>query len=478
MNNRRFTARLALILCFSTLPFFAQMSAMAQNGSSDSGSQPSLTRPTVLSRPAPVPAPPAINIPTTGTLPSLTPDAARPDAVAPEFPVVSGDLGILVQKLDGTTVMSQMADVGFNPASAVKLATALTALRAFGPDQRFSTAVWTNGTFDKATGTITGDLIVSGRDPSFHYEHAVMLARELNRQGIRTVTGDLIIAPKFTMNFDWSAQRSGDQLYDALDVNRRPTAASHAWNETRVMLGDTEGGQNVPSVAVMGAVYVNSVPPNARLLLLHRSSKLVDVLKVLLCYSNNFMAERIGDMVGGPEGVRRFLIEQVKVSPTEVMLASTSGLGVNRVTPRAMMQVFRALRDELAKHRLSPSDILPVAGVDPGTLQKRFTSYPSRGSVIAKTGTLVRTDSGASALVGQMNTAKGETLLFVIFNMHGNILRFRNYQDDLVTMLQNQNGRGGPAPFAYRPLTLSMRLSDTVNDPAVPARKDEYEGTN
>ncbi|HYY58554.1 MAG TPA: D-alanyl-D-alanine carboxypeptidase, partial [Pyrinomonadaceae bacterium] len=338
---------------------------------------------------------------------------------------------------------------------------------------RFSTGVWATGTFDRATGTINGDLIISGRDPSFHYEHAVMLARELNRAGIRNVTGDLVVAPRFTMNFDWSAQHSGDMLYDTLDATRRPAAAVSAWNNERFALGDRDGLQSAPSVAVQGAVYVDSVPPNARMLLVHRSSRLVDVLKVLLCYSNNFMAERIGDTMGGPEGVRRFLISEVGLSPAEVQLASTSGLGVNRVTPRAMMKIFRALRDALAKHNLSPSDIMPVAGIDPGTLQKRYTYGPSRGSVIAKTGTLIRTDGGASALVGQMRTRAGETLLFVIFNQRGNVMRFRENQDALVWQMQSL--RGGPAPFDYRPLTLAMRLADTKQDSAMQERKDEYE---
>jgi D-alanyl-D-alanine carboxypeptidase/D-alanyl-D-alanine-endopeptidase (penicillin-binding protein 4) len=381
--------------------------------------------------------------------------------------------GVLVETLDGQALMTESADQAYNPASAVKLATALAALRTFGVDHRFTTGVWTTGTFDRATGTINGDLIISGRDPSFHYEHAVMLARELNRAGVRKVTGDLIVAPRFTMNFDWSAQHSGDMLYDTLDTARRPAAAVRAWTDERMALGDREALQSVPSVAVMGAVYVDSVPSDARMLLVHRSSKLVDVLKVLLCYSNNFMAERIGDTMGGADGVRRFLINELKLSPAQVQLASTSGLGVNRVTPRAMMKIFRALREELAKNKLTPSDIMPVAGIDPGTLQKRYTLGPSRGSVIAKTGTLIRTDGGASALVGQMHTRTGETLLFVIFNQRGNVLRFRENQDALVWQMQSL--RGGPSPFDYRPLTLAMRLADTLQDSTMPARKDEYE---
>jgi D-alanyl-D-alanine carboxypeptidase/D-alanyl-D-alanine-endopeptidase (penicillin-binding protein 4) len=375
--------------------------------------------------------------------------------------------GVLVETLDGRVVMEQAANQQYNPASVVKLATALDALQTFGPNYRFSTVVWTNGTFNQATGTITGDLIISGRDPSLHYEHAVAIARELNRLGIRTVTGDLIVPPKFTMNFNWSASRSGEIFYDTLDSTRRPAAATRAWFDERTAHGDTAAIQTIPSVAVMGAVYVASVPQSARVLITHRSSKLVDVLKVLLCYSNNFMAERLGDNLGGAAGVQHFLISKVGLAPGDVRLASTSGLGINRLSPRSMMKVYRALLKELAKHNLSPSDIMPVAGIDPGTLQRRYTFGYARGSVIGKTGTLGRSDGGVSALAGQMRTQSGETLLFVIFNQRGNVVRFREAQDRLVSELQFT--RGGPAPFTYTPQTLAMRLSDTEFEQADPS---------
>ena len=171
------------------------------------------------------------------------------------------------------------------------------------------------------------------------------------------------------------------------------------------------------------------------------------------------MAERIGDSLGGKESVMRQLVAMLGIPPAEIELASLSGLGVNRVTPHAMMKIFRGLRAELQKNKLSPADIMPVAGIDPGTLEDRFRSPAWQGSVIAKTGTLVRTDGGASSLVGQMRTADGGTLLFVIMNQHGNVLRFRSNQDYLV--MQVQNSRGGPKAFNYKPLVLSMKLADT-----------------
>lgn len=393
--------------------------------------------------------------------PSASPENARP---------LYGVQGVLVETLDGQVVSSQNENEPFNPASNLKLVTALVALRTLGPDHRFATGVWTDGVLDKATGALNGNLYISGRDPSFHYEHGVLLARELNKLGIKQVTGDLIVAPGFTMNFSASATRSGERLYDTLDATLRYAEAVRAWNYERTLLNDRASLETVPSVAVMGAVTVAPVSPSAKLLLTQRSSKLVDILKVLLCYSNNFMAERIGEALGGPESVRQQLTNQFGLGPDELRFASLSGLGVNRISPRVMMRVYRGLLIELKKHNLQPSAILPVAGIDPGTLEDRFNSLAWRGSVIAKTGTLLRTDGGASSLVGQMRAANGEVLLFVIMNQRGSVSRFRENQDYLVMLVQNS--RGGPKAFDYKPLMLTMQLSHTES---TVAGSEEYE---
>ena len=405
-------------------------------------------------------------VPVASPSPQPSPQASPAENGRPLY----GVQGVLIETLNGTVVSSQAENDQFNPASNMKLATALVALRTLGPEHRFATGVWTDGTLDKTTGALNGNLYISGRDPSFHYEHGVLLARELNKLGIKQVTGDLIVAPGYTMNFSASATRSGERLYDTLDATLRYAEAVRAWNYERTLLNDRASLETVPSVAVMGAVTVAPVAPSARLLLTQRSSKLVDILKVLLCYSNNFMADRIGEALGGPEAVRQQLIKDLKLAPEELKIATLSGLGVNRASPRVMMKIFRALRTELQKHKLTPAAIMPVAGIDPGTLEDRFTGIAWRGSVIAKTGTLIRTDGGASSLVGQMRAANGEELLFVIMNQRGSVWRFRENQDYLVMLVQNT--RGGPKAFDYKPLMLSMQLSNTESTAAT---GEEYE---
>ncbi|HEX3230000.1 MAG TPA: D-alanyl-D-alanine carboxypeptidase, partial [Pyrinomonadaceae bacterium] len=175
---------------------------------------------------------------------STTTAVAQPAYLTP----IGGFQGVLAETVEGLTIAAQSPDDRFNPASAVKLATALGALQSFGPEHRFMTGLWSTGTLDKSTGTLNGDLVVTGRDPSFHYEHAVMLARQLNDLGIRNVTGNLIVAPGFTMNFAWSAQRSGEDFLETLDSARRSGNATRAWLDERTLVGDTRSLTSVPSV--------------------------------------------------------------------------------------------------------------------------------------------------------------------------------------------------------------------------------------
>src|SRR5690242_10141898 len=198
--------------------------------------------------------------------PSPSPSAS-PSPTAETIRPLYGVQGVLIETLDGKIVSAQNENEQFNPASTMKLATAFMALKTLGPNHRFATAIWTDGQFDKATGSVNGNLYISGRDPSFHYEHAVLIARELNALGIKQVTGNLFVAPGFTMNFSGSAQRSGEQFYDTLDATRRPAAAVQAWNYERTLLNDVAALQNVPSVAVMGGVGVAPVVSGAKLLL-------------------------------------------------------------------------------------------------------------------------------------------------------------------------------------------------------------------
>ncbi len=88
------------------------------------------------------------------------------------------------------------------PASASKLFTAAAALDHLGPTYQFTTRVDVRGRFDKATGTLHGDLVVrGGGDPNIsgrlykgkHLYVLQSLAKQVRGAGIRRVTGALLL---------------------------------------------------------------------------------------------------------------------------------------------------------------------------------------------------------------------------------------------------------------------------------------------
>src|SRR4029079_18620382 len=82
--------------------------------------------------------------------------------------------------------------------------------------------------------------------------------------------------------------------------------------------------------------------------------------------------------------VARVVQINVGVQPSEFNIQTSSGLGINRVTPAAMMKLLRYFGDDLNRYGMKFSDIMPVAGIDKGTLEERFDSDFSKGSSSVK----------------------------------------------------------------------------------------------
>lgn len=396
--------------------------------------------------------------------PSSTPALVTKTAsVSPAYPVLNdvaipGYSGILVETLDGTIIVDSYSDYAFNPASNVKIATSYAVLKTFGPEFRFQTSVWTDGQIDTATQTLNGNLYVSGRDPMFNLEHGIHLSHELNRLGIQNVNGDLIVTDNFSMNYSMSPVASANNLANTMNAGKRTAASVRAWQNYLNNSGKAGKYNYIPSVTLAGGVYVQPLPSNLRQLFVHESAPLKEIVKVMMSYSNNFLSERLGDMVGGPYRVAQIVQKEAGIFPQEFVIQTASGLGINRVTPRAMMKLLRTFRNDLARWKMSLADVMPVAGIDKGTLEGRFGTDFSRGSVIGKTGTLGNTDGGVSSLAGEMNTRNGK-LLFVIFNQRGSVARFRAFQNEYVSLIQGLFG--GAVPVQYNQTPFELRLADT-----------------
>ncbi len=357
--------------------------------------------------------------------------------------------GVIFETLDGSPLLAYNVDCPFNPASVVKLATSDVALTKFGPNYRFSTSFFTNGMLDVENGTLVGDLVIVGAgDPSLTTENAFYVARELRARGIRRITGSLVVKGPLYMNYSMDRRGAGAVLVNALDVEKWNGSIEAAFGRYQVITRQ----DTFESVVVEGPVAVEADTRTTGLLPLFalKSMPLVKILKRQNDFSNNWMSHVVGSTVGGASGVERSMFDRFKIPSSELHLATTSGLGSNGMRPTDVILLLRDLREQLQKEALTPAHLMPVGGIDEGTLDDRYLAPGLRGAVVAKTGTL----RSVSALAGFMYTRNRGVVLFAIMNQGGTPVTFRKLQDYLVTEMFE--ACGGPAPISYsRPVGFS-----------------------
>jgi D-alanyl-D-alanine carboxypeptidase/D-alanyl-D-alanine-endopeptidase (penicillin-binding protein 4) len=78
-------------------------------------------------------------------------------------------------------------------------------------------------------------------------------------------------------------------------------------------------------------------------------------------------------------------------------------------------------------------DVLPVSGVDAGTLHDRLNGPGEAGCIVGKTGTFG--DYGASALIGAIPTTDRGTIYFAILNHGVPVVEARRRQDRFLRIL-------------------------------------------
>jgi D-alanyl-D-alanine carboxypeptidase/D-alanyl-D-alanine-endopeptidase (penicillin-binding protein 4) len=401
--------------------------------------------------------------------------AAYADSLA-SFGFSAENQGFIVTTLKGEVLAEHNADRLYNPASVTKIATSLTAISRLGPDFKFRTSLYTDGTLDPSTGILHGSLYVIGSgDPAFFSENALMIADKMNRSGIREVDGNLVVLGQFFFNFSRSREASAKAFRAALTPETWNAQVKSSYlrflsiraAEDRV--GDSAAPapplSGPPSLKIAGQTITDPSVNTAKLtqIAVHTSLPLVRVLKGLNDFSNNWMASAIGDLVGGPDAVERFLKTEVGFKEDEVRFATSSGLGANAISPRGTITMLRKLITYLEGKGLGLEDILPIAGVDAGTLERRFNDA-YRGSVVGKTGTL----NSVSALAGVAYTRQRGPLLFVIYNRGGAAHRFRAAQDETIKKVITLYG--GPAPVRYAAAPAGARVSENAVEPGAASR--------
>lgn len=305
-------------------------------------------------------------------------------------------------------MFSRNAGSALAPASAEKLAVSFTALRLLGPGYRFRTEVAGRG--ELAGRVWRGDLFLVGYgDPTLTPADLDALARDVAAWGIRRVTGRVLGDER---HFDslrgapgWKPWFVGDESapISALSVddivtsgaNSSAAAAARAFTVALARRG----------VSVTRAPRTGTTPADVLPLALDLSVPLAEIVRTMNRESDNFISEMLLKELGAsvarrgstPAGAEVVLAElrAAAVPVTGVRIADGSGLSRDdRLTTEALVAILRRGATDPAIHDAFVTS-LAVAGVS-GTLKRRLDRRPTRGRVIAKTGTT----SISSALAG------------------------------------------------------------------------------
>jgi len=128
-----------------------------------------------------------------------------------EDPILEGAIaGVSIRSAsNGQVLYSYNGDVSLTPASNLKLFTAASALDSLGPDYSYQTELFTDGKVRR--NEIKGNVYIVGHgDPTLRVKDIESMAKTLKKQGIQSITGDIIADDswyddiRYSVDLPWS----------------------------------------------------------------------------------------------------------------------------------------------------------------------------------------------------------------------------------------------------------------------------------
>jgi serine-type D-Ala-D-Ala carboxypeptidase/endopeptidase (penicillin-binding protein 4) len=167
-------------------------------------------------------------------------------------------------------------------------------------------------------------------------------------------------------------------------------------------------------IAFTSPPQLAQTPAGARIVWIHRSPALPELLRDMWQPSNNLLAESLLDALAPTRddalARERTWLQSIGIDPATTTLADGSGLSAyDRISARALVTILA--HDWNGPNRASVLTALPVAGQS-GTLAKVFTAPPLAGNIIAKTGTSNHTRT----LAGYLQTPHGPVIFALLIN--------------------------------------------------------------
>jgi D-alanyl-D-alanine carboxypeptidase/D-alanyl-D-alanine-endopeptidase (penicillin-binding protein 4) len=346
----------------------------------------------------------------------------------------------------GSVLYTQNPGLPLAPASNEKLPLTYALLATLGPTYRIETDVLGEGEQDGTT--FTGTLVLKGGgDPTLSSAGLRSLAAQVRAFGIRHVTDGIVGDESY---FDGRRMVAGwkpsffiqeSPPLSALVVNRARVGRFITRSPAFAAATAFRDALRAAGVTVDGAVKLGQVDEYSIPIAQIESPTLASMIRFMDRQSDNFTAELLLKQLGAVELDRGTSAAGASVVMQRLAEAGVPMAGVRIVDGSGLSRLDRLTANDVAgilkvawsDPTVKPAFVaaLPVAGVN-GTLEDRLRKPPTRGRVLAKTGTT----SDASALSGYVTTRFVFTVL-----QNGHPLSYwwaRRAQDRFVRVLAGE----------------------------------------
>lgn len=328
------------------------------------------------------------------------------------------------------------------PASCMKIATALTALKTLGYDHRYTESLQIRGTMHG--DTLRGNLLLrADADPLL--ESFDDLVKQLHRRGVRYIDGNIY-------------------YHLAKEDTLRPHPTAKTWDLPYHKLPPLLRGkrfvqrtfQYTLSINGIGYRHNKKIKPQGQYRAVAQSSHLLrDAITPMLIHSSNIKADAImyhldwkaGRLPsnrldwdswcsGGKRHVIADYLEQQFLTDTPEMplfiINDGSGLSPeNRLTADFLVAMLRYIYKDNRLYNYFVGEALATPGHPErrGSLLTRLSRPEYRNRIFVKTGTV--TTIGTSSLAGYILSNDGHTYIFSIINSNSPVAESRMFQDRL-----------------------------------------------
>ena len=369
------------------------------------------------------------------------------------------DTSLIAISVYDVTTESQVyefhADRSMAPASCMKVATAVAALKTLGMDYRYNVSLQIRGEMKRDTlvGTL---LLVADDDPLFN--DFTPLVRKMKSRGFRNFRGNIILnlAREDTLKAHptgktWDIpyhkapllmkgkERITKQFMATLSANGISFKKDNTVNSAKAKGRYGDGRYHyVARIShdikeIITPMLINSSNVKADALFYHLDWKKGILPNKQMAWDSIHHTERFWNEILSPEDTTKCLFPR----PVKPQLAYKDGSGLspdNLLTANTLVDMLRyAYKDENLRNYFINEALASPASARSGSLLTRMARPEYKNRIFVKTGTLVT--KGGSSLSGYLEGFDGHWYIFSIIHEDSPVADARIFQDRLCKMM-------------------------------------------